>query len=70
MPISRSRATESAVTTMVTTSVNRATMPGTMNQRLNRLGLNQARVTRLAGGPGWPWATSHSRLNSLRIWLA
>lgn len=51
VPCSRSRATDSAVTSSVTTSVTMARMPGTKNLRLSRLGLYHARITRFAGGP-------------------
>lgn len=57
VPCSRSRATDKADTVIVTTKVNRPTMPGTINQRLSRFGLNQARSTSSAGGRpdrGWP----------------
>ncbi len=50
VPCSRSRATESAVTSMVTSKVNTPMMPGTKNQRLSRFGLNHARVSMCAGG--------------------
>ena len=51
MPSSRSRATDSAVTTSPISVVRMATRPGTVFQVVSRLGLNQTRAaTRLAGG--------------------
>ena len=69
VPCSRSRATDSAVTSVVTTSVSSPTMPGTMNQRLNRFGLNHARVSSRACAPGPPVCRSQSALNAARMVL-
>ncbi len=66
VPASRSRATESAVTTSVTTSVSSATIPGTMNQRDNRFSLYNARVSSRPGACGKPWAAAQSRLKRMR----
>ena len=60
VPASRSRATESEVTTRVTTRVSSPTIPGTMNQRDSRLGLYQGRIERLTGAPGCPWRSAQS----------
>ncbi len=62
VPCSRSRATESAVVSMVTSSVMTPMIPGMKNQRLSRLGLNQARVSSRAGREGDPRAAMRSSL--------
>ena len=62
VPASRSRATDRAVTTRVTTRVRSPTMPGTMNQRDSRLGLYQARISSRAGGLRPPWRSAQAML--------
>ena len=69
VPCSRSRAIESAVTSMVTSRVRIPTMAGKKNQRLSRLGLNHARVSMYDGGILPPWFAAHSRLKRLTMML-
>ena len=44
-----------------------ATIPGRKNQRLSRLGLNQARVSITAGGPGAPRIDQLGALGCVRL---
>ena len=67
VPASRSRAIDSAVTTRVTTSSNRPTMPGTMNQREVMFSLYQARTSSMAGRGGPPLACCCARLKSINM---
>ena len=61
--------TESPVTSRVATKVRRATMPGTMNQRDRRLGLNQARISSCAGGLPQPCSAAQCWSKAMRTLL-
>jgi hypothetical protein len=62
VPCSRSRATESAVSSSVCSMLSAAIMPGKRFQRVSRFGLNQARDSMTSGVGGAPARVRSSAL--------
>ncbi len=68
-PSSRSRATDSPETIIPTTVMSTAKRPGTVDQSVSELGLNQVRATTTLGGPRRrpSWTNSLLRRSTISI---